>query len=146
MARGCASLRFLRVDDQFYFPDRSLAFVDRGTSLKAASENQEVVRSLVAIAQARGWEAIRVNGTEIFRRLIWREATGQGLAVRGYSPTDVERAEVEREIGKRNFPAAAATAPNEVHRESWERGHAITETLRRHEAAHDFLVLSCRLE
>ena len=46
--------RFLRVDDKFYFPDRSLAFVDRGTSLKAASENHEVVRSLVAIAQARG--------------------------------------------------------------------------------------------
>lgn len=46
--------RFLRVKDQFYFPGQSLAFVDCGTSLKAASENQEVVRSLVAIAQARG--------------------------------------------------------------------------------------------
>jgi hypothetical protein len=104
--------RFLRVDDEFYFPDRSLAFVDRGTSLKAASENQEVVRSLVAIAQARGWEAIRVNGTESFRRLVWREATRQGLPVRGYIPTDVERAEAEREIGKRDSLAADPTAPN----------------------------------
>ena len=106
--------------------------MDRGTSLKAASENQEVVRSLVAIAQARGWDAIRVNGTESFRRLIWREATRQGLPVRGYSPTDVERAEAERETGKRDSPAADSTAPNEVRRESRERGHAITETLQRH--------------
>jgi hypothetical protein len=124
--------RFLRVDDEFYFPDRSLAFVDRGTSLKAATENQEVVRSLVAIAQARGWEAIRVNGTEGFRRLVWREATRQGLPVRGYSPTDVERAEVERETGKRDAPATESTAPNEVFRESRERREEITETLRRH--------------
>lgn len=123
--------RFLRVDDEFYFPDRSLAFMDRGTSLKAASENHEVVRSLVAIAHARGWEAIRVNGTESFRRLIWREATRQGLPVRGYSPTDVERAEAERETGKRDSPAAGPTAPNEVRRESQERGQEIGETLRR---------------
>ena len=124
--------RFLRVDDEFYFPDRSLAFVDRGTSLKAASENHEVVRSLVAIAQARGWEAIRVNGTESFRRLIWREATRQGLPVRGYSPTDVERAEAERETGKRDSPAADSTARNEVRRESQERAQEINETRRRH--------------
>ncbi len=123
--------RFLRVDDEFYFPDRSLAFVDRGTSLKAASENHEVVRSLVAIAQARGWEAIRVNGTESFRRLIWREATRQGLLVRGYSPTDVERAEVERETGKRDTPATDSTAPNEVLRESRQRGQEVSETVRR---------------
>jgi putative DNA primase/helicase len=123
--------RFLRVDDQFYFPDRSLAFVDHGTSLKAATENQEVVRSLVAIAQARGWEAIRVNGTESFRRLIWREATRQDLPVRGYSPTDVERAEAERETGKHDLPAADSTATNEVRRESQERGQEVSETLLR---------------
>ena len=122
--------RFLRVDDEFYFPDRSLAFVDRGMSLKAASENQEVVRSLVAIAQARGWDAIRVNGTDSFRRLVWREATRQGLPVRGYSPTDVERAEVERETGKRDTPATDSTAPNEVFRENWKRGHDGAETRR----------------
>src|SRR5262249_46124292 len=88
--------RFMRVKNQFYFPDRSLAFVDDGSSLKAATENLEVIRSLVAIAQARGWGAIRVTGTENFRRLVWREGTRQGLTVRGYKPADVERAEAER--------------------------------------------------
>jgi putative DNA primase/helicase len=86
--------RFLRVDNQFYFPDRSLAFVHRGLSLRAESENLEILRSLVAIAQARGWEAMRVHGTDSFRRLVWHEATRQGLPVRGYNPTDMERAEV----------------------------------------------------
>ena len=127
--------RFVRVDNQFYFPDRSLAFVDRGTSLKAESENLEVVRSLVAIAQARGWEAIRVNGTESFRRSVWREAMRQGLLVRGYTPTDVERAEAERESVKREVPQALATPANEVHRETRDRGHEINERYRKGEVA-----------
>ena len=74
------------------------------------------------------------KSTESFRRLIWREATGQGLPIRGYSPTDVERAEAEREVGKRDLPSAVPTVPNEVHHESRGRGHEITETLQRRAA------------
>ncbi len=125
--------RFLRVDNEFYFTDRSLAFVDRGTSLKTASENLEVVRALVAIAQARGWEAIRVNGTESFRSLVWREATRQGLPVRGYTPTDVERAEVEREPVRRDSTTADSNPLNEVRRDSRQRDHEAAEGTRRRE-------------
>jgi len=89
--------QFIRVKDRFYFPDRSLAFVDRGTRLTAETENIEVIRNLVRIAQARGWEALRVTGTESFRGKVWREAALHAIAVRGYDPSEIERAQLARE-------------------------------------------------
>jgi hypothetical protein len=96
--------RFIQVKERFYFPDQSLAFVDRGTRLKARTENLEVIRGLVDIAEARGWQALRVTGTESFRRRLWAEAARRGLTVRGYVPSDVERAKLERELGERAGP------------------------------------------
>lgn len=68
------SRRFLQVDRQFYFPDRSPAFADQGRQLTTATDHQEVVRALIAIAQARDWTHITVSGTEAFRRAAWLEA------------------------------------------------------------------------
>ncbi len=99
--------RFIRVEHRFYFPDRSLAFVDRGTRLSAETENIEVIRSLVEIAQMRGWEAIRVTGTDTFRRQVWHEAARRGMAVRGYVPSDLERAQLARERAERSEAAPA---------------------------------------
>jgi hypothetical protein len=99
---------FIRVKDRFYFPDRSLAFVDRGTRLSAETENIEVIRSLVRIAQARGWEALRVTGTESFRSKVWREAALHAIAVRGYDPSEIERAQLARERAGRGEGVAAA--------------------------------------
>ena len=99
--------RFIRVEHRFYFPDRSLAFVDRGTRLSAETENIEVIRSLIEIAQTRGWEAIRVTGTDTFRRQVWHEAARRGMAVRGYVPSDVERAQLARERAERSEAAPA---------------------------------------
>jgi hypothetical protein len=96
--------RFLQVKDRFYFPDQSLAFIDRGTRLKAKTENLEVIRGLVDIAEARGWQALRVTGTESFRARVWTEAARRGLTVRGYVPTEVERAKLARELVERDGP------------------------------------------
>lgn len=51
------------------------------------SENTEVVKSLVAIAEARGWSEVVVRGTERFRRKPWAAARTAGIEVRGYKPT-----------------------------------------------------------
>jgi hypothetical protein len=93
--------RFLKVDNRYYFPDRTLAFTDHGTRLKARTHNIEVIRSLVAIAQARGWATIGVSGAPEFRRQVWREATLRGLEVKGHDASDVEREELRRAMHKR---------------------------------------------
>ena len=87
--------RFVQVDDKYYFQDKSHAFDDRGSKLATKHENQEVTRSLVAIAHARGWDRITVKGTEEFRRAAWLEASLSGMEVSGYKPTKVERAHLE---------------------------------------------------
>jgi hypothetical protein len=110
--------RFLRVDDKYYFPDKTLAFVDRGTKLKAETHNVEVVRSLVSIAQSRDWQALTVTGTKEFRREVWREATLRGIDVRGYDPSDLERQELQRASMKRN-------GPNEISREAPQRDRPV---------------------
>lgn len=100
--------RFIVVGKRYYFPDRTLAFADDDRRLRAETDNLEVVRSLVAIAKAREWNAVKVKGSAEFRRLVWREASGQGIAVDGYTPSDVERAELQRNLRPR--PEAASTS------------------------------------
>jgi hypothetical protein len=92
--------RFVQVDDKYYFQDKSHAFDDRGSKLATKHENQEVTRSLVAIAHARGWDRITVKGTEEFRRAAWLEASLSGMEVSGYKPTKVERAHLENLLAR----------------------------------------------
>ncbi|MFT3906785.1 MAG: hypothetical protein QM718_10815 [Steroidobacteraceae bacterium] len=96
--------RFVQVGKKYYFPDGARAFTDRGRRLTTPSENTEVIRSLVTIAQARGWNEIVVRGTDQFRREAWFAARMMGLAVRGYRPSEVEQARLVRTLAGR--PAA----------------------------------------
>ena len=114
--------RFLQIKEKWYFENGSLAFQDMGTKLSTKSENQEVIRSFVAIAATRGWEDINiVDGTKEFRRAIWYEASLQGIQVRGYTPTALDEArlvqtmarrrQAERESQSQSSPDPEATEP-----------------------------------
>lgn len=100
------------------------AFRDQGRRLVTATESQEVVKDLVAIAQHRGWDKIHVTGTEAFRRSVWLEASQKGVEVRGYKPNDRDLQELDRlrSDGSRNTiaPVAMGGAP--------ERGDAPSPT------------------
>jgi len=100
--------RFVRMGRSYYFSGGNVAFEDKGKKVVTRSENTEVVRSLVEIAQARGWKDITVSGTERFRREAWRQATYVGLIVRGYQPTELDKRQFVRDLAK-------ARAPQELH-------------------------------
>lgn len=71
---------------------RQVAFVDHGSKLQTnKSFDGEAIKSMVAIAAARGWDSIKVTGDEAFRRSIWFEAATCGIEVRGYNPTESEK-------------------------------------------------------
>jgi len=89
--------RFVKVGERYYFRDGAHAFSDRGSRLTTKSENTEVVKSLIEIAEVRGWREIAVTGTERFRREAWMAATAVGLEVKGYTPTEIDRAYVARQ-------------------------------------------------
>src|SRR6185437_9779169 len=92
--------RFVRVGKHYYFADGARAFTDRGGRLTTPSENTEVIRSLVVIAEARGWSEITVRGTERFRKEAWFAARLAGLEVRGFRPTEFEQAHLVRTLSR----------------------------------------------
>lgn len=112
--------RYLRIHDSYLFPDRTLAFIDDGSRIRVRTENREVMHSVVAIAQQRGWRTIEVRGTEAFRQGIWREAALQGIEVKGYEPNETERQQVARsqaqrrggDTRSRGEPGASGRDPN----------------------------------
>jgi putative DNA primase/helicase len=77
-----------------------------------------VVRGLVAIAQARGWNEIAVQGTERFRKEAWFAARQAGLGVQGYRPSEFEQAHLVRTLAGERAGASAAESPATSPRES----------------------------
>ena len=103
--------RFVQVGAKYFFPDGARAFTDRGHRLTTPSENTEVIKSLITIAHARGWNEITVTGTERFRRDAWHHARLLGLDVRGYKPTEIENERLLQVLARReNQPAPSKTA------------------------------------
>jgi hypothetical protein len=86
--------RFLKIEQEYYFADKTLAFTDRGNKLATRGAHPDVVRSLIDIAVARGWGNITVRGTEEFRRSAWFAAAQSGLRVAGFEPTALDLAEL----------------------------------------------------
>jgi Large polyvalent protein-associated domain 7 len=93
--------RFVNLGRKYFLPAGELAFQDYGHKLTTPSENTEIVRSLIKIARARGWQDITVSGTESFRRAAWQHAVAAQLSVRGYTPTPLEEAQLARTLARR---------------------------------------------
>lgn len=113
--------RFIGVDRQYYFPDGKAAFTDHGTKLSTRSENIEVIRSLIAIAQAREWSEIKVTGTERFRKEAWFAARISGIEVRGYTPTEFEQERLVRAIARREASPEANRSDPQARGEATRR-------------------------
>jgi len=88
--------RYIRLKNQYYFLDKTLAFEDGGKKLKLETENVTVIRDALSIAENRSWQTITVSGTDNFKHQVWREASLKGIEVVGYKPTGLEQAELEK--------------------------------------------------
>ena len=63
------------------------AFKDQGKKLSTKSDAQMIAQSMVAVAQSKNWESMKVNGTDKFKRAVWMEANLNGIEVKGYKPS-----------------------------------------------------------
>lgn len=90
--------KYLRVGDKFYHPKNTelIAFEDKGNKLETKSNSEHIADSMVRIAEARGWDEIKVSGSEIFRREVWLRAASRGMHIKGYSPTEQDKAELAK--------------------------------------------------
>jgi Large polyvalent protein-associated domain 7 len=110
--------KYLIKDNTYHFDDQTVAFVDKGNSLTVKTHNKAIIQDLIAIAQARDWQAVRVSGTQAFRREAWSAAAAAGLTVSGYTPSEIERSAVERARGRREATALPNVTPREPVAES----------------------------
>jgi hypothetical protein len=92
-----------------------VAFTESTFRLATDTNSPSVARSMVDVAEARNWKALRVSGHEEFRRIVWYEASLRGVKAIGYEPlpSDVARLRSERESRQVNRvePTVPATSP-----------------------------------
>jgi hypothetical protein len=80
------------------FVDRKteqVGFEDTGRKLSTKSEDRKVIENMIAVAAAKNWGTLQLQGTEDFRRQAWMAAEVAGLKSIGYEPTAQDRAAVE---------------------------------------------------
>jgi Large polyvalent protein-associated domain 7 len=91
-----------------------LAFTESTFRLATDINSPSVARSMVDVAEARNWQALRVSGHEDFRRMVWLEASVRGVKTIGYEPVpgDLELLRKERTARQVNRiePTEAASA------------------------------------
>ena len=86
-----------------------IAFTESTFRLATDNNNPSVARSMVDVAEARNWQALRVSGHEDFKRMVWVEASIRGVRALGYEPqaADIDLVRRERESRQINHIEAA---------------------------------------
>lgn len=67
-----------------------VAFTESTFRLKTDTNSPSVARSMVDVAEARNWSALRVSGHEDFKRMVWLEASVRGVKALGYEPNPAD--------------------------------------------------------
>ncbi len=108
-----------RTEYRFRGDTSRVAFTESTFRLATDTNSPSVARSMVDVAEARNWRALRVSGNEDFKRMVWLDASARGVKTVGYepNPADLEVLKKEREArlvnriepARGDGPAAAAT-------------------------------------
>ena len=111
-----------RTEYRFRGDTTRVAFTESTFRLATDTNSPSVARSMVDVAEARNWRALRVSGNEDFKRMVWLEASVRGVKTLGYepNPADLEVLKKEREarlvnriepdrLGRGDSPGTAAT-------------------------------------
>ncbi|MBT9596613.1 MAG: hypothetical protein IV094_11565 [Vitreoscilla sp.] len=79
--------------------EHRVAFEDHGRKLSTTYDTPAVVRSVIDLAEAKGWQSVRIGSesTAEFRRNVWLEASLRGIKAIGYEPTTDDQKRLERE-------------------------------------------------
>ncbi|MBL4753698.1 MAG: hypothetical protein JKY52_08935 [Flavobacteriales bacterium] len=86
-------------------PDK-IVFTEKKNTLIAKETNPSIIRSMLEVAESKGWESITVKGTKEFKRDTWLEAKTRGLDVNGYEPTEQDERKLTALLDKQNTISA----------------------------------------
>ena len=106
-----------RTEYRFRGDTSRVAFTESTFRLATDTNSPSVARSMVDVAEARNWRALRVSGHEDFKRLVWLEASVRGVKTQGYAPNpgDLDLLKKEHEARRLNrIEAAPVDRPRSV--------------------------------
>jgi Large polyvalent protein-associated domain 7 len=75
-----------RTEYRFRGDTSRVAFTESTFRLATDTNSPSVARSMVDVAEARGWRALRVSGNEDFKRMVWLEASVRNVKTLGFEP------------------------------------------------------------
>ena len=104
--------RYLVKNNEYRFrgePSR-VAFVDRGGKLTTDLAAPSIARSMVDVAETKGWDSVRVRGDDGYRRQVWLEASLRDVKVVGFEPSREDRELLNRERQSRQHNQIERTA------------------------------------
>lgn len=83
-----------------YYAENGSSFEDKGNRIETQSNEERVTSSMILIAESRGWNEIKVSGSESFKKEVWIEANSKGMHVKGYIPQRQDKEELNKRTGK----------------------------------------------
>ncbi|PSH70140.1 hypothetical protein CU102_03305 [Phyllobacterium brassicacearum] len=92
---------YIRADhrgDQHVYADsqgKREIFQESGDKLCTKVNDAHAVKLMLDTAAHRGWSSIKVKGSQEFRREAWLEGHARGIAVTGYTPTELDLQELK---------------------------------------------------
>ncbi len=109
-------LQYLIAGNKYYLKDatKTLAFEDTGKAITTGLNSSEVARSMLRLAQSKGWSRVVLSGTEEFRSKAWIEAQVLGIETKGYTADDFDREIVRQRKATQNVDAARPGTPPET--------------------------------
>lgn len=101
---------------------KAVPYKDLGDKLEADRKvpGELSGKSLAQVAKENGWKTIEVDGSAEFKQSAWREATAQGLEVKGYQPNEQDLKAVEERKGEL-ATEAAKDKPNSIQHMAHEK-------------------------
>jgi hypothetical protein len=75
-------------------------------------DDRQTVSAMLDLAQARGWQSVKLRGTDNFKREAWVQAQVRGMQTEGYQPkaTDMQEAQRRTVAATPVAPPAKASA------------------------------------
>ena len=105
--------QYLKADDRYHFRDRGreVAFAAEDKRIMTQHETAPVISSMIDLAESRGWNSVKLTGTDEFKKEAWLQASLRDFEVSGYRPTKLDKARLDELRGERG---GEAPAPNVV--------------------------------
>lgn len=102
------------VNKDYEFRDQpgKIAFSESLHRLSSQTDSPAAAKAMVDRALERGWETVRVSGSNEFTRQAWIAATAHGLKAMGHTPTPGDRQAAEKERARLELSRGPRDAPS----------------------------------